>query len=131
MEVDLNNRLEKKKNKTNKKFVENLKNFIGFHWKSNKPEFWEVFDRAEKTHLELEDDTECIANCVLINDKPKVTEEGFIYSYRFNDQNYKQKEGKSAFDAHQIKGLGTIYSIEENFPDKNIVKILVSKKEKI
>ena len=130
VEVDLNNRLEKKKNKTNKKFVENLKNFIGFHWKSNKPEFWEVFDRAEKTHLELEDDTECIANCVLINDKPKVTEDGFIYSYRFNDQNYKQKEGKSAFDAHQIKGLGTIYSIEENFPDKNIVKILVSKKGK-
>ena len=130
VEVDLNIRLEKKKNKTNKKFVENLKNFIGFHWKSNKPEFWEVFDRAEKTHLELEDDTECIANSVLINDKPKVTEEGFIYSYRFNDQNYKQKEGKSAFDAHQIKGLGTIYSIEENFPDKNIVKILVSKKGK-
>ena len=130
VEVDLNIRLEKKKNKTNKKFVENLKNFIGFHWKSNKPEFWEVFDRAEKTHLELEDDTECIANCVLIDDKPKVTEDGFIYSYRFNDQNYKQKEGKSAFDAHQIKGLGTIYSIEENFPDKNIVKILVSKKGK-
>ena len=130
VEVDLNNRLEKKKNKTNKKFVENLKNFIGFHWKSNKPEFWEVFDRAEKTHLELEDDTECIANSVLIDDKPKVTEDGFIYSYRFNDQNYKQKEGKSAFDAHQIKGLGTIYSIKENFPDKNIVKILVSKRRK-
>ena len=130
VEVDLNNRLEKKKNKTNKKFVENLKNFIGFHWKSNKPEFWEVFDRAEKTHLELEDDTECIANSVLIDDKPKVTEDGFIYSYRFNDQNYKLKEGKSAFDAHQIKGLGTIYSIEENFPDKNILKILVSKRRK-
>ena len=130
VEVDLNNRLEKKKNKTNKKFVENLKNFIGFHWKSNKPEFWEVFDRAEKTHLELEDDTECIANCVLIDDKPKVTEDGFVYSYRFNDQNYKQKVGKSAFDAHQIKGLGTIHSIEENFPDKNIVKILVSKRRK-
>jgi len=130
VEVDLNKRLEKKKNKTNKKFVENLKNFIGFHWKSNKPEFWEVFDRAEKTHLELEDDTECIANCVLIDDKPKVIEDGFIYSYRFNDQNYKQKEGKSAFDAHQIKGLGTIHSIEENFPDKNIVKILVSKRRK-
>ena len=130
VEVDLNIRLEKKKNKTNKKFVENLKNFIGFHWKSNKPEFWEVFDRAEKTHLELEDDTECIANCVLIDDKPKVAEDGFIYSYRFNDQNYKQKEEKAAFDAHQIKGLGTIYSIEENFPDKNIVKILVSKTRK-
>ena len=130
VEVDLNNRLEKKKNKTNKNFVENLKNFIGFHWKSNKPEFWEVFDRAEKTHLELEDDTECIANCVLISEKPKVTDDGFIYSYRFNDQNYKLKEGKTAFDAHQIKGLGNIYSIEENFPDKNILKIFVSKRRK-
>ena len=130
VEVDLNNRLEKKKNKTNKNFVENLKNFIGFHWKSNKPEFWEVFDRAEKTHLELEDDTECIANCVLIDDKPKVTDDGFIYSYRFNDQNYKLKEGKTAYDAHQIKGLGNIYSIEENFPDKNILKIFVSKRRK-
>ena len=130
VELDLNDRLEKKKNKSNKRFVENLKNFIGFHWKSNKPEFWEVFDRAEKSHLELEDDTECIANCVLINDKPKITDDGFIYSYRFNDQNYKLKEGKAAFDAHQIKGIGTIYSIEEKFPDKNIVKIFVSKRRK-
>ncbi len=130
VELDLNNRLEKKKNKSNENFVKNLKNFIGFHWKSNKPEFWEVFDRAEKTHLELEDDTECIANCVLIDDKPQTTDDGFIYSYRFNDQNYKLKEGKAAFDAHQIKGVGTIYSIEEKFPDKNIVKIFVSKKRK-
>ena len=130
VEVDLNNRLEKKKNKTNKNFVENLKNFIGFHWKSNKPEFWEVFDRAEKTHLELEDDTECIANCVLVDNKPKDTDDGFIYSYRFNDQNYKLKKGKTAFDAHQIKGIGNIYSIEENFPDKNILKIFVSKRRK-
>ena len=130
VELDLNDRLEKKKNKSNKKFVENLKNFIGFHWKSNKPEFWEVFDRAEKSHLELEDDTECIANCVLINDKPKITDDGFIYSYRFNDQNYKLKEGKAAFDTHQIKGIGAIYSIEEKFPDKNVVKIFVSKRRK-
>ncbi|MBL6759032.1 MAG: TM0106 family RecB-like putative nuclease [Pelagibacteraceae bacterium] len=130
VELDLNNKLEKKKNKTNKDFVEQLKNFIGFHWKSNKPEFWEVFDRAEKTHLELEDDTECIANCVLIDDEPEITNEGSIYSYRFNDQNYKLKEGKTAFDAHQIKAVGTILSIEENFPDKNVVEVFVSKRRK-
>ena len=130
VEVELNNRLEKKKNKTNKIFVDHLKNFIGFHWKSNKPEYWDVFDRTGKTHLELEDDTECIANCVLLDDKPKVTDDGFIYSYRFNDQNYKLKQGKSAYDAHQMKGLGTINLIEENFPDKNIVKIFASKKRK-
>ncbi|MDA8933306.1 TM0106 family RecB-like putative nuclease [Candidatus Pelagibacter ubique] len=131
VEVDLNNRLEKKKNKNNKNIVDQLKNFIGFHWKSIKPEYWDVFDKAEKTHLELEDDTECIANCVLISDKPKVTDDGIIYSYRFNDQNYKLKKGKAAFDVHQKKSTGSIHSIEEEFPDKNIVKILISKKSKI
>ena len=130
VELDLNNKLENKKNKTNKDFVQQLKNFIGFHWKSNKPEFWEVFDRAEKTHLELEDDTECIANCILIDDEPEITNEGSIYSYKFNDQNYKLKEGKTAFDAHQIKAVGTILSIEENFPDKNVVEVFVSKRRK-
>jgi len=131
VEVDLNNRLEKKKNKNNKDIVDQLKNFIGFHWKSIKPEYWDVFDKAEKTHLELEDDTECIANCVLISDKPKVTDDGIIYSYRFNDQNYKLKKGKAAFDVHQKKSTGSIHSIEEEFPDKNIVKIIISKKSKI
>jgi len=131
VEVDLNNRLEKKKNKNNKNLVDQLKNFIGFHWKSIKPEYWDVFDKAEKTHLELEDDTECIANCVLISDKPKVTDEGIIYSYRFNDQNYKLKKGKAAFDVHQKKSTGSIHSIEEEFPDKNIVKIIISKKSKV
>ena len=131
VEVDLNNRLEKKKNKNNKNLVDQLKNFIGFHWKSIKPEYWDVFDKAEKTHLELEDDTECIANCVLISDKPKVTDEGIIYSYRFNDQNYKLKKGKAAFDVHQKKSTGSIHSIEEEFPDKNLVKIIISKKSKV
>ena len=101
---------------------------MGFHWRSNKPEFWEVFDRAEKSHLELEDDTECIANCVLIDDQPKELDAGFVYSYRFNDQNYKLKEGKGAFDVHQIKNIGSIYSIEEKFPDKNFLASLIESK---
>ena len=46
VEVDLNNRLEKKKNQNNKNHVDQLKNFIGFHWKSIKPEYWDVFDKA-------------------------------------------------------------------------------------
>jgi uncharacterized protein len=58
------------------------------------------------------------------------TDDGFIYSYRFNDQNYKLKEGKAAFDAHQIKGIRNIYSIEEKFPDKNIVEDFCIKKKK-
>ena len=58
----------------------------------------EVFDRAEKSHLELEDDTECIANCVLKSKEPKTINSGYIFSYRFPDQNYKLKKGSSVFD---------------------------------
>ena len=50
-----------------KDFVENLKNFIGFHWKSNQARISGRFlIEPKKLTLELEDDTECIANCVLI-----------------------------------------------------------------
>ena len=129
-EIDLNKRLEKKKNKKNNIFVENLQNLVGFHWRDNKPDHWEVFDRQEKSHLELEDDTECIANCVLQNIKPKEIDVGYIYSYKFNDQNYKLKKGSKAFDAHEKINLGTVYSIKEKFPDKNIVEIIVPKKKR-
>ena len=129
-EIDLNKRLEKKKNKKNNIFVENLQNLVGFHWRDNKPDHWEVYDRQEKSHLELEEDTECIANCVLQNIKPKEIDVGYIYSYKFNDQNYKLKKGSKAFDVHEKINLGTVYSIKEKFPDKNILEIIVPKKKR-
>ena len=51
--------------------------------------------------------TECIANCVLIDDNPKIIDEA---SFILNLMIKSLKEGKRAFDAHQIKSIGTIYS---------------------
>jgi uncharacterized protein len=128
IEIDLIKRLEKKKNKQNYSFVENLQNLVGFHWRDKKPDLWDVFDRAEKSHLELEDDTECIANCVLKSKEPKTINTGYIFSYRFPDQNYKLKKGSSVFDVHAKKEIGSVSSIKEKL-DKNILEVFCPKKK--
>ena len=128
IDIELNNKLEKIKNKTNKSFVENLQHLVGFHWRDNKPDLWEVFDRVDKTHIELEDDTECIANCVLQLNKPKETNDGYLFKFKFPDQNYKLKKGSSAFDVHSKKDVGKIHLIHENL-DNNILEIFCPKKK--
>ena len=128
IEIDLIERLEKKKNKQNHSLVENLQNLVGFHWRDKKPDLWDVFDRAEKSHLELEDDTECIANCVLKSKEPKTINTGYIFSYRFPDQNYKLKKGSSVFDVHAKKEIGSVSSIKEKL-DKNILEVFCPKKK--
>ena len=128
IEIDLIEKLEKKKNKNNNSFVENLQNLVGFHWRDKKPDLWDVFDRAEKSHLELEDDTECIANCVLKSEEPKTINSGYIFSYRFPDQNYKLKKGSSVFDVHAKKEIGSISTIKEKL-DKNILEVFCPKKK--
>ena len=37
----------------------------------------------------------------------------FIFKYKFPDQNYKLKNGSTAFDVHETKELGSVYSIKE------------------
>jgi len=32
-------------------FIENLKNLVGFHWRDNKPDHWDVYDNMQKSHL--------------------------------------------------------------------------------
>jgi uncharacterized protein len=108
-------------------FIENLKNLVGFHWRDNKPDHWDVYDNMQKSHLELEDDTECIANCVLQEKNPKENAEGFIFKYKFPDQNYKLKKGSKAFDVHEKKDLGSVYSIKEKL-DNNILEIFAPRK---
>ena len=128
VEATLYERLKKKKNKKNTAFVENLENLVGFHWRDKKPDLWDVFDRADKSHIELEDDTDCIANCVLQSHKPKITETGYIFSYNFPDQNYKLKKGSTAFDTHKKKEIGAVFFISEEL-DNNTLEIFCPKRK--
>ena len=54
IEVELKN-LQRKK-KFQKPLTETIKNLVGFHRREIKPEWWETFDRMDKTHDELEED---------------------------------------------------------------------------
>ena len=62
IEVELKKFLEKKEIAKNP-LTETIKNLVGFHRRETKPEWWETFDRMDKTHDELEEDPECIGNC--------------------------------------------------------------------
>ena len=109
--------------------TETIKNLVGFHRREQKPEWWEMFDRMEKTHDELEDDPECIGQCVLQSPKPEKVEKGYVFTYQFNDQDYKLKKDTSVYDAHRNVSIGKIDEIIEQSPNKNIVKIKLGDKK--
>ena len=82
----------------------------------------------DKTHDELEEDPECIGNCFLQSDKPEKVEKGYVFTYQFNDQDYKLKKDSTVYNAHQNLSLGSIIEITEDSPNKNIVKIKLTEK---
>ena len=90
--------LEKKKNVDNKEFINNLKSIVGFHMRESKPEFWAMYDRKEKEHEDLVDDTTCIANCIRTSDSPEKDKLSQLFKYKFQKQDYKLKEGDTGYD---------------------------------
>ena len=83
----------------------------------------------DKTHDELEDDAECIGQCVLQSPKPEKVDKGYVFTYKFNDQDYKLKKDSSVYDAHMNTSIGKIEEIIEQSPNKNIVKIKLGEKK--
>ena len=128
IEVELKKSLEKKEIAKNP-LTETIKNLVGFHRRETKPEWWETYDRKEKTHDELEEDPECIGNCYSKSDKPEKVEKGYVFTYQFNDQDYKLKKDSTVYNAHQNLSLGSIIEITEDSPNKNIVKIKLTEKK--
>ena len=116
-----------KKDKNNKDLIQELKYLIGFHWRSNKPEMWRIYERRKQTNLDLENDNECIGNCILVDKKPEEVKNGYIYKFKFNDQDYKLKKGSTAHSIFQEKDIGFIHQIDEISQDNNIVQILSKK----
>ena len=128
VEADLLKSLEKKSLKDNP-LTETIRNLIGFHRREQKPEWWAIFDRMKKSHDELEDDPECIGQCVLQSPEPEKIEKNVVFTYQFNDQDYKLKEDTSIYDVHTRLSLGKITEIIENSPNKNLVKIKITEKK--
>ena len=126
-EIDLINQLEKKRNKENTKIVDDLISLVGFHRREAKPDIWAYYDRMEKSPEELEDDPECIGNCIFIKEIAEENPKRRRFKYKFNDQNFKIKEGAYASDIFE-KGIGKIEKIEEIDENENFIEISIEKK---
>jgi len=104
--------------------TKNLIDLVGFHRREAKPDAWAYYDRLEKTHEELLDDAECLANCNFVK-KTEDKKTGEIkYIYNFETQNYKLKEESYASEIFQKKNFGKIGKIIENDDDDNLVEII-------
>ena len=98
-----------------KELIKILKDIHGFYNRENKPDWREYFDRKYFSHEELVDDIECIGN--MKKTGPVIQEkQSYIFTYTFEDQEFKLKEGKRATIANnlfpdQTDSAGTIIEL--------------------
>ena len=108
----------------NKPIKEIITSIIGYYNRENKPEWREYFDRKHLTDDELVDDSTCIGNMHIFGSQAQ-EKRSLIYTYRYEDQEFKIKAGKEATLANnldpEIKDrAGTITSLDH---EKKIVTI--------
>lgn len=77
----------------NARITENMAWTLEFHRREAKPVWWKLFDRMGLSHLELEDDLDCIAGCVRTQRaafKPTDKARNLAYEYNFDtNQEFK------------------------------------------
>jgi predicted RecB family nuclease len=101
---------------------------LEFHWRESKPVFWRMFDRHEKTDVELVDDLDCLGGLRRTPKPPVPIKRSFLYEYRFDPaQDTKLHIGSSCYFAHDLK-VGT--TIENLAPKDGLVEIKLSPKVK-
>ena len=89
---------------------------IGFYNRENKPSWREFFERKLKSDDELIEDPSCIGGMEL-NSKPTPDKKSLIYSYKFEEQDFKLKKTKRVIiannqDLEQKDSAGTIIDID-------------------
>ena len=117
-EIDMNlysKKVEKSKIK-NKEIKQLISDIIGFYNREDKPAWREFFDRRTKSDEELIDDPECIGN-MKVNGKPSPDKRSMIYSYLFEEQDFKLRKSKKTViannqDIEQKDYAGTIVDID-------------------
>ena len=113
--IEYQKKVEKSKIE-NPKIKQLIFDIIGFYNRENKPSWREFFVRKLKSHEELIDDPECIGSMEL-NGKPTPDKKSYIYSYKFEDQDFKLKKNKRVIianndDIEQKDNAGTIVDID-------------------
>ena len=127
-EIEFIKKLEKKRNETNTVIIDDLISLVGFHRRELKVDTWAYYERIDKSPEELEDDPECLGNCIFIKELSEENPKRQRFKYKFNDQNFKIKEGANASDIFE-KGIGRIEKIEELGENENFIEISIDKKK--
>jgi predicted RecB family nuclease len=84
----------------NARITENMAWTLEFHRREAKPVWWKLFDRMGLSHLELEDDLDCIAGCVRTEREPfKPTDKArnLAYEYQFDINQEFKPIGESVY----------------------------------
>ena len=82
----------------NKKIKQLMSDIIGFYNREDKPAWREFFERRTKSDEDLIEDPECIGNMKLEGDKPD--KKSLLYSYKFEDQDFKLRKSKKTVIAN-------------------------------
>ncbi|MDC0417827.1 TM0106 family RecB-like putative nuclease [Candidatus Pelagibacter sp.] len=118
------------KSKKDKAILDNLIDLVGFHRREAKPDNWRYYDRLDKTPELLEDDSECLANCIFKEEIIDKETDQTKYIYQFETQNFKIKEGDSALELFEENNYGKVGEITEDEDDGNFVEIISNNKAK-
>ena len=116
--------------KKNKTLTKKLIDLVGFHRREEKPNNWRYYDRLDKTHENLEDDADCLANCTFLRKEMDSATNQTKFIYEFETQNFKIKEGDTATELFLEKIYGVVGKISEDDEEGNFVEI-VSKNEAV
>ena len=96
---------------TSKPHLKMLSNLCLFHKREDKPVWWRLFDRIERTDADLVDDLDCLGELISTGNTEQITarSKGFEYSFD-STQESKIKEGDSGLKAKQNTDTKYFYS---------------------
>ena len=117
-EIDMINYQKKVENSEikDKKLKQLMIDIIGFYNRENKPDWREFFERKMMSDEELIEDPECIGNMKSVG-KPTKDKRSYLYTYIFEDQDFKLRKSKKAViannqDVEQKDYAGKIIDID-------------------
>ena len=98
-----------------------LTNLCLYHKREDKPVWWRLFDRIEKTDADLVDDLDCLGELVATGNIEKIARStGFEYSFD-NTQESKVKKGDKGLKVKQNIDLNI--SIHDLESDKGLITL--------
>jgi len=102
-----------------------LANAVDYHWNESKPEWWRFHYRKENIDELIEFDHDCLGGlCVRDDIEPRKDKNSFIYTFSFEPQQHKLREGDAVVDPDTGKSAGTIVSIDD---DTRLVELKCSR----